>query len=223
MDAEVSCGAVLARHARLGDEVYIMATTAGEKGNPYMEPEEYKKQKLAEAKIMAEKLGAKETICLDYPDGELEVNREVQLRIVDEIRRIQPDVVITHWNKATHPDHLNTALNVETAVQLCSSKWLKTRYPAMPHGVRLFYAENWEDPTDFQPNVVIKLEEEDIRIWQEAIRECEVIRGGTITNFKFAEFYLHQARCRGMTNYCEYAQCFYTNLKVKRDKLFLGV
>jgi len=116
---EFACGAVLAKHARLGDEVYLLATTVGERGCSSLDDNDIemnKKQKIEEGRRCAEILGAKESNYLEYPDTELPCSRDVQLKIADEIRRIKPDIVITHWNTAQHTDHYNTAINVEKAI-----------------------------------------------------------------------------------------------------------
>ena len=217
-DMEFTCGAVLAKHARLGDEVYLLSTTAGEKGFAKKDTNEYKKQKIEEGLRCAEKLGAKESIWLDYPDAELPCDIKVQTEIAEEIRRIKPDVVITHWNKATHNDHLNTAINVERAIWRAKIGAIKTEHPR--HVVqRLYYAENWEDPIDFTPNVFVSVEEEDIERWQSAIKEFQVGRGET-SGFQFAEYYRHLTHVRGMVAGFKHAQAFYTDFKVHTDGLF---
>ena len=223
-DMEFSCGAILAKHARMGDEVYILSTTVGEKGYPWDDEEgvkAYKQQKIEEGKRCGEKLGAVESWYLDYEDSNLPLSRAVQEELCDEIRRIRPDIVITHWNKATHNDHLNTALNVEKAVSLAGLPSHFSKYPV--HGVkRLFYTDNFEDPIDFYPNVYISFEEEDMQRWQEAIRELAVGRG-EILGIPFGDFYQSYARTKGIMANKTYAQAFYTNFKVKTDKLFTAI
>ena len=218
-DMEFTCGAVLAKHARLGDEVHFLAATIGEKGcGTKMPVEVYKQQKTEEALKCAKKLGAASSTWLNYPDAELPCNREVQIEIAAVIRRIKPDVVITHWNKAEHVDHYNTAVNVEKALWIARVAAIETDHPI--HTVkRLFYTDNWEDPIDFVPNVYISVEEEDIETWQSAISEFQLVRGG-IAGFKFGDYYRHLAHVRGMFARFNYAQAFYTNLEVRTGKLF---
>ncbi len=57
-DAELTAGAVLARHKRLGDRVVLLHLTLGEGGNPKMTPAAYGEQKRREALAAAEALGA---------------------------------------------------------------------------------------------------------------------------------------------------------------------
>ena len=218
-DMEFSCGAVLAKHARMGDEVHLLATTVGEKGCGSLMPvEAYKQQKIEEALKCAKKLGAVSSTWLDYPDAELPCDRKVQLEIADEIRRIKPNIVITHWNKANHTDHYNTAINVEKALWFAKMSTIETNHSC--HSVsRLYYTDNWEDPIDFVPNVYVSVEEEDIDTWQSAISEFQVGRG-EIARFKFIDYYRHLTYVRGMVAGFEYAQAFYTKIDVHTGKLF---
>ncbi len=218
-DMELSCGAVLAKHARLGDEVYILSTTVGERGCRYPEKiAEYKKQKIEEGLRCAQKLGAVESRHLDYPDTELPCTREVQIEICEEIRRIRPDIVITHWKKATHTDHYNTAINVEKAVWFAKLPTIVTEHPS--HSVKkIFYTDNWEDPIDFVPNVFVSFEEEDMERWQAAIYEFAAGRG-EVVSFRFNKFYEHYSYVRGMVAGFAHAQAFYSELIIKTDKLF---
>ena len=57
-DAEVTTGALLARHKRLGDRVVMLHLTLGEGGNPKMSPAAYGEQKKREALAAAQALGA---------------------------------------------------------------------------------------------------------------------------------------------------------------------
>ena len=231
-DMEFACGAVLAKHARMGDEVYLLSTTVGEKGCGSLLPadvlaagrgtlptvEAYKQQKIEEGLKCAKKLGAISSTWLDYPDAELPCDAEAQLKIADEIRRIKPDIVITHWKKAKHRDHYNTAINVEKALWLAKMPTIETDHPR--HNVsRLYYSDNWEDPIDFVPNVIISVEEEDINKWQSAISEFQVGRG-ELSGFSFVDYYRHLTYGRGMAAGFKHAQAFYTDINVHTDKLF---
>ena len=49
-DQELSAGMILAKYARAGHQVTILSLTAGEKGHPLLGPNEYRNQKVREAK-----------------------------------------------------------------------------------------------------------------------------------------------------------------------------
>jgi len=105
-DQELSAGMILAKYARAGHQVTILSLTAGEKGHPLLGPNEYRNQKVREAKECAQLLGA-ETRILDYRDAELPVNDEIVFEVCDIIRELKPDLLITHWERSIHKDHRN--------------------------------------------------------------------------------------------------------------------
>lgn len=44
----------------------------------------------------------------DIPDGELKDTEDMRLRVCDEIRRVKPNIIITHWKNSMHKDHATT-------------------------------------------------------------------------------------------------------------------
>jgi hypothetical protein len=74
-DAEITTGAILARHKRLGDRVAILHLTLGEGGNPKLSPAAYGEQKKREALAAAQALGA-EALFGPWRDGELRDTEE---------------------------------------------------------------------------------------------------------------------------------------------------
>lgn len=110
-DAEAGCGGTIARWVREGAEVFYVLCTDGGKGtsDPDMTPERLaaiREQEQAEA---AKVLGVKEVVYLRHPDGELEDSKLFRGQLVREIRRLQPDVVLTtdpyRRTSSTHRDH----------------------------------------------------------------------------------------------------------------------
>jgi LmbE family N-acetylglucosaminyl deacetylase len=115
-DAEFGAGGTLARWAREGCEISMMIVTDGSKGSwdPDVSPAELVKVRAAEQVAAAAALGATgELVHLDYVDGELEYSMELRKRICEWIRRLRPDVVLTHdpWKRyMIHPDHRATGM-----------------------------------------------------------------------------------------------------------------
>ena len=104
-DMELTCGALLAANAVHGGRSVTLALTAGEKGAPAgADVAEYRKSKVAEAEAFAAELGG-EAIVLGYPDGLLPDNDEARFAVCDVIRRVKPDILITHHAHSMHKDH----------------------------------------------------------------------------------------------------------------------
>lgn len=200
-DAEVTCGGLIAKLARAGHEVVIVHMTLGERGHPRLSEEEYGEQKRREAEEAARILGAK-PVFLPYRDGELPVSREVKFRLCDLIREYKPEIVITHWRGSIHRDHANTYRNVVDALFYAALPAVKRERPA--HRVRrLLFAENWEDPRGFRPNVYVDISDT-FDVWREAASAYAFARGET--GFPYIEYYTCLFRIRGIESGFKYAQ-----------------
>jgi LmbE family N-acetylglucosaminyl deacetylase len=193
-DAELTAGAVLARHKRLGDRVVLLHLTLGEGGNPRMSPAAYGEQKKREALAAAQALGA-EVLFGPWKDGELRDTEEAARWVADVIRQVKPTHVITHWKASLHPDHEATHRLVNAAVLLASLEGFESARPRH-RGLRgVYYAENWEDEEGFSPYLYVDVTE-DLAAWKAAVTSYEFVRGG-ISSFPYLEYYESLARVRG--------------------------
>lgn len=114
-DIEFSCSGTLARWARAGSRISYVLCTSGDVGidEPGMTHEKATKIREAEQRAAAEIVGAAEVIFLREPDGLLQPTLELRKRLVREIRRFRPEVVVTGdptivWagnDYINHPDH----------------------------------------------------------------------------------------------------------------------
>jgi LmbE family N-acetylglucosaminyl deacetylase len=204
-DAEISAGAVLAAHRKLGDRVVIAHLTLGEGGNPKLSPQAYGEQKRREALEVAAALGA-EVIFGPYKDGEIPNDEAARRWVADLIRQVKPTHILTHWKNSIHKDHSVTHALVVDAVLLASLEAVKTGHP--PHrGVRsLLFAENWEDPEGFRPYLYLDVSES-LKTWKEAVAKYEFI-GGAISSFPYLDYYEALARVRGAEAHTRYAVAF---------------
>jgi LmbE family N-acetylglucosaminyl deacetylase len=204
-DVEVTCGAVLMKHHKLGDRVAILHLTLGEGGNPNMSPQAYGEQKRREAEEAAGIIGA-QPIFAPYRDGELPNTEESQRYVADVIRQVKPTHIITHWRNSIHKDHAATHVIVNDAVLLASLEGVATSHPRH-RGVRaIYYTENWEDPENFKPYLYVDVSNE-LATWKEAVTRYQFIKGG-ISSFPYLEYYEALARVRGAESGARYAVAF---------------
>ena len=109
-DAEFLCAGTVARWCAEGWEVNYLLTTSGDMGSrdEGMTRERLMAIREKEQRAAAKVLGVRECVFLRYPDGFVEDTAEMRGRIVREVRRLKPDVVVT-WNpyrtSFTHRDH----------------------------------------------------------------------------------------------------------------------
>lgn len=204
-DMELTAGGVLASHALKGDRIMTLALTAGERGVPAgREIADYRKQKVREAETFAAMLGG-EAIVFDTPDGELADNEEMRMRVCDVIRRVRPNVLITHFKNSMHKDHMTTHRIVNDARFFAGLASFERTEPAW-FASRLYYAENWEDAVDYRPYVYIDFDQEAYELWVKAVSEHWFVTGSA--SFPYLEYYKHLARVRGIEARKTYAESF---------------
>lgn len=109
-DAEFGAGGTLARWSAAGCEVTMLIVTDGSKGtwDHTLNPDELTRIRREEQQRAAEVIGATETIMLDHRDGELEYSMTLRAELCLWVRRLRPNVVLTHdpWRRyMLHPDH----------------------------------------------------------------------------------------------------------------------
>jgi LmbE family N-acetylglucosaminyl deacetylase len=114
-DPAISCGGTLASWASTGSTVNVVICTAGDKGttNPDEEPEALTAARVLEAERAAAVLGVARTYFLGHLDGELENDADLRRELVQIIRQLRPEAIISpdplavffgehHYN---HRDH----------------------------------------------------------------------------------------------------------------------
>ncbi len=114
-DAEFAAGGTLAKWIEAGTEVTMLVVTDGSKGSwdPGVDPTALVEQRATEQRSAAAVLGAAEVVMLGHPDGELTHSSQLQEELALWIRRLRPEVVLTHdpWRRyLLHPDHRITGL-----------------------------------------------------------------------------------------------------------------
>lgn len=200
-DAEITAGLLITKYAAAGHRATILHMTAGEKGNPKMDAGEYRKQRIREAHAAGEKMSASEVIVLDHPDGELHVNESTIYHMCDTIRRLRPDIVLTHWRGSFHRDHRNTYEIVMEGGFLAALPGIVREHPA--HLIRgLYFLENWEDLEDYKPDLWVDVSDVFDR-WVEACREHQLLRGEI--SFNYLHYYTGLAAKRGAEVGVKYA------------------
>ena len=117
-DLDFSAAGTLAKFARDGAEVHYLILTDGSKGSAdrSIDALELVKTRQAEQQAALEAAGGKTVQFLAYTDGALEVTMELKKDIVQAIRTVKPDVVVTidptfvystdhTFLPINHPDH----------------------------------------------------------------------------------------------------------------------
>ena len=124
------CGGAIALHAAKDYEVTILCLSFGERGESAklwkqdaMTLDRVKDVRRREAEEAAESLGAHDLVCLDLGDYPIDFSRENKDKIVDVIRQVQPDFMLTHSQYDPYnTDHMNT-MNAALECRMIAQAW----------------------------------------------------------------------------------------------------
>lgn len=164
-DAEFNCAGTLVRlHREHHWRVALATMTPGDCGSAERAPEEISRIRREEARASAAILDA-EYHCVGLRDLFIVYDRDALQRTTEIVRRVRPDLVITHSPQDYMVDHEVTSTLVRTAVFgapipnfFTESSEPAARIPAVPH---LYYADPLEGRDLFgrlvEPTTVVDL------------------------------------------------------------------
>lgn len=160
-DADYAGGGTLVKFAQEDASIILVVVTRGEKGtlDPDIDMNEFAKTRKEEQDNSARILGINRIVYLGYSDHDVLPTHKFRAKLIDEIRRYKPDIVITHdpWKRyECHPDHRHTGMMAIEAAgfALYSLEPTPAVPPLEPHLVAeiwLFNTDNpnhWVDITD---------------------------------------------------------------------------
>ncbi len=155
-DAELSCSGTIIKYLKAGKRVGIVDLTAGEMGT---------RGTAATRKIEAENanqiMGISVRENLNMPDCFFENNKENQLKIIQMIRKYQPQIVLANAITDRHPDHGRAAQLVEDAafqsglLKIETSDNGKSQAPHRPQAIYHYIQDTY-----IQPDFIIDITEE---------------------------------------------------------------
>jgi LmbE family N-acetylglucosaminyl deacetylase len=95
-DCELTCAGAVARWVSGGDQAYLVVATDGARGGKLRSAvvEDVVRERRAEQEGAAAVLGISEVVFLGFPDGELRDDDALRGMLVEQIRRIKPDIAV---------------------------------------------------------------------------------------------------------------------------------
>ena len=164
-DLEIGCAGTLAKYAKEGHNVFMCHVANGNMGHTVIMPDELRKIRVKEAQEAGKVIGAKEVFSLDVPD--LKVNsydEDTVMKLIEVIRYVKPDVIITHGPGDYMKDHVETGKMVFDASFSSSIPHTYTRSPHYPGIVPIYYMDTLagvnflpEEYVDISTTIEIKL------------------------------------------------------------------
>ena len=215
-DIELICGGTLIRAQMLGRSTGILDLAAGElasRGTPELRAKEAAKA----AKVMG--VSVREN--MGFPDGGIQNTPETRARVAVAIRKLQPQIVITHSQHGRHPDHPIVAQLVRDACFVAGLKKVEPKVPAhRPRKVihALSFREDYQKPT-FVVDITEAFEKKLEAIACYESQFGEVVQAGEVypNGEPLRDLLRHHAAHYGSLIRCRYGEPFYTTETMRVD------
>lgn len=167
-DAELGCAGTILKHIAASKKVGIVDLTQGELGT--RGTAETRKQEAAEASSL---LGITVRENLKMRDGFFKNDEEHQLKVIEVIRKYQPEIIISNALHDRHPDHGRAGELVNDAVFLSGLRKIDTEYnneAQLPHRPRLLL-QLIQDHY-IKPDIVVDITD----YWQQKVKVIQAFK-----------------------------------------------
>jgi len=224
-DAELFCGGTLIGMASRGYQTGVLSLTKGElgtRGTPEVREEEFREA--------AEILKVQTHDILTIPDGQVDSSWDNKLKVVHELRRTRPSVVLCPYWDDRHPDHQNSSSLVRESTFLAALPKVETDKP--PHRVSsLIYYPCWHE---FTPTFIVDITDhhqqkvEAILAYKSQFHHPEKVRYGDVetpvSEPKFLERIISRAKHLGSIIGVPFGEGFLVRQPLRMDDpvAFLG-
>jgi LmbE family N-acetylglucosaminyl deacetylase len=161
-DVEIGCGGTLAEAKLHGWETFMLVLSHSDYIDLDGRVLRTDGQAMQEGGEAVRRLGGVEMEVLDFPTKEIPYNHVAVEAIETRLRRIQPDVILTHWPHDTHQDHRAASLASISAARYFNS--ILFYEPMTPSG---------RSYTPFRPQTYVAIGPEAVAAKRESLRAHE--------------------------------------------------
>ncbi len=220
-DDETSVGGTIAKHVDRGHEATIVVATRGGRGHWSMPSEEMERIRTGEMEKAAKILGASLEF-LDYLDADVPADDALKNELVDVVRRLKPELVITYHPLVWRDDHRRVGLAAANECFKACLPLVETRYPAYRPVPDIYFIGDPMVP--MEPDTYIDISDYmDTKIAALKQHTSQWVRGeidednGTSTLDEVVQRVRHRARQRGLESGVMYAEAFISQHGRKRS------
>ena len=158
-DCDFRCGGIALKYAKMGYRVKFLATVNGSGGHHEMTPEETAERRYKETQRVAELAGIEYDVWQDSDDCELMPTLENRRRLVKDIRRFDPDMIICSRPNDYHADHRAISQLVQDASYLLIVPHFCPEVPAMKKTpVIMHFYDHFQNPP-FRADVIVDIDD----------------------------------------------------------------
>ncbi|MDF2671551.1 MAG: GlcNAc-PI de-N-acetylase [Paenibacillus sp.] len=207
-DIEISCAGTLTKLVKSGHSVTLCHVSTGDKGHYEIPPEQLIGIRAVEAQEAAAVIGVP-VISLGLKDGEIySEQEETRLLFVELIRKVKPDIVITHADNDYMPDHNAVSKLVFDSTFLASLPAIITESPTIKRVPALFYMDNLSG-MDFQPTLYVDVSEQfETKLEMLSKHQSQLVWLKEHDGVDILDFVHTLGKMRGIQAGCKYAEGF---------------
>ncbi|QBK25973.1 PIG-L deacetylase family protein [Ureibacillus thermophilus] len=210
-------GGTIAKYVKEGANVTLIILSFGARGESNdlwniegQTLENVKAVRRAEIEAAAKHLGVTNYEIWDYEDYHMEITPERTLQLLQKIREVRPDIILSHGPKdAFNPDHETVSSFVfETSVLATSNGVRDVDLPCIKQAKLFGFEPHQSEISDFKPDVIVDIT--DTYEQKLAAMNCFKAQKHLIDYYaaKAALRGNHARRCSGKNQY-KYAEAFY--------------
>lgn len=158
-DNEFRCGGLAHKYVKMGYNVTFLSMCNGCGGHHILTPEETVATRAKESAKVAELLGITYDVW-DNDDCSLVADLETRRRLIRYIRKINPDLIISHRPNDYHADHRAVGQLVQDASYMLIVPHECPDVPAMRKMPVIMYNEDSFKNPDFSGDIVLDMDDE---------------------------------------------------------------
>lgn len=207
-DIEIACAGTLAKYVNSGHQVTVCHVANGNLGHEIIPPEELRSLRREEAKHAGALAGIQVVTC-DIGDVMVyEGSKEQRDRLVDVIRAVQPEVIITHSPGDYMPDHVAVSRLVFDASFAASVPHYMTGISNKAAITPIYYMDTLAG-VNFTPTAYVDISDTiDLKLKMLECHESQLKWMRDHDHIDFAEFVKTCSRFRGLQCGAQYAEAF---------------
>ncbi len=209
-------GGTIAKYAKEGANVTLIILSYGARGESNdlwkiegQTLENVKASRRAEIEAATECLGITNYEIWDYEDYHMEITPERTKQLLQKIREVKPDIILSHGPRdAFNPDHETVSRFVfETSVLATSNGVREVDLPCTKQSALFGFEPHQSEISDFRPEVIVDITDTYEQKW--AAMNCFKAQKHLIDYYaaKAALRGNHARRCSGNNDY-KYAEAF---------------
>ena len=207
-DMEINCAGTLLKCKARGDRVVVCHLCNGDLGHEIIEPAELAEMRGKEAQNRGA-LGGFEVIWGGFGDVDIYAdNKEARDKVVDVIRRVNPDFIITHDPSDYMPDHTAVSRLVFDASFAATVPHYRSAVSAAARLVPIYYMDNLAG-VGFVPTEFVDVTEFiDKKLEMLNCHESQIVWMRDHDHIDFPDMVKTCCRYRGFQCGAEYAEAF---------------